>query len=107
MANQSMGMRIRECRIRKGLTQEKLAESLCCKKSLISQYENNKVDIKGSVIVELASLLGTTAGYLLNGELGCNLDENEKEMLSLMRMINNPSIAKVALEQVKLLMNIS
>lgn len=107
MANQSMGMRIRECRIRKGLTQEKLAESLCCKKSLISQYENNKVDIKGSVIVELASLLGTTAGYLLNGELGCNLDENEKEMLSLMRMINNPTIAKVALEQVKLLMNIS
>lgn len=107
MANQSMGMRIRECRIRKGLTQEKLAESLCCKKSLISQYENNKVDIKGSVIVELALLLGTTAGYLLNGELGCNLDENEKEMLSLMRMINNPTIAKVALEQVKLLMNIS
>ena len=107
MANQSMGMRIRECRIRKGLTQEKLAESLCCKKSLISQYENNKVDIKASVIVELASLLGTTAGYLLNGELGCNLDENEKEMLSLMRMINNPTIAKVALEQVKLLMNIS
>ena len=107
MANQSMGMRIRECRIRKGLTQEKLAESLCCKKSLISQYENNKVDIKGSVIVELASLLGTTAGYLLNGELGCNLDENEKEMLLLMRMINNPTIAKVALEQVKLLMNIS
>lgn len=107
MANQSMGMRIRECRIRKGLTQEKLAESLCCKKSLISQYENNKVDIKGSVIVELASLLGTTAGYLLNGEFGCNLDENEKEMLSLMRMINNPTIAKVALEQVKLLMNIS
>ena len=107
MANQSIGMRIRECRIRKGLTQEKLAESLCCKKSLISQYENNKVDIKGSVIVELASLLGTTAGYLLNGELGCNLDENEKEMLSLMRMINNPTIAKVALEQVKLLMNIS
>ena len=96
MANQSMGMRIRECRIRKGLTQEKLAESLCCKKSLISQYENNKVDIKASVIVELASLLGTTAGYLLNGELACNLDENEKEMLSLMGMIKNPTIAQIS-----------
>jgi len=107
MANQSMGMRIRECRIRKGLTQEQLAELLCCKKSLISQYENNKVDIKGSVIVELASLLGTTAGYLLKGELGCNLDENEMEMLSLMRMIKNPTIAVVALEQVRLLINIS
>lgn len=39
---QSIGMRIRECRISKGLTQEKIAETICCKRSLISQYENTK-----------------------------------------------------------------
>lgn len=107
MDEKSMGMRIRECRISKGLTQEKMAESLCCKKSLISQYENNKVDIKGSVIVELASLLGTTTGYLLNGELGCDLNENEKEMILLMKMIKSPTIKKVALEQIRILVNLS
>ena len=99
----TMGMRIRECRVKMGMTQEELAEQICCKKSLISQYENDKVDIKGSVIVELAEYLGTTTGYLLNGEMGCDLDEGEKEMLELMSMLKNSAIKKVALEQVRVL----
>lgn len=103
----TIGMRIRECRVKMGMTQEELAEQICCKKSLISQYENDKVDIKGSVIVELASLLGTSAGYLLNGELGCTLDENEKEIILLMKMAKSPTIKKVALEQMKILVNLS
>ena len=103
----TMGMRIRECRIKMGMTQEELAEQICCKKSLISQYENDKVDIKGSVIVELAELLGTTTGYLLKGEMRCDLDENEMEMLKLMKLLNNPILKKIALEQVKILSNIS
>lgn len=103
----TMGMRIRECRVRMGMTQEELAELICCKKSLISQYENDKVDIKGSVIVELVEYLGTTTGYLLNGEIGCDLDENEMEMLKLMKLLNNPALKKIALEQVKILSNIS
>lgn len=99
----TMGMRIRECRVKMRMTQEELAEQICCKKSLISQYENDKVDIKGSVIVELAELLGTTTGYLLNGEIGCDLDEEEKEMLELLAMLKNLEMKKVALEQVRVL----
>lgn len=99
----TMGMRIRECRVKMGMTQGELAEQICCKKSLISQYENDKVDIKGSVIVELAEVLETTTGYLLNGEIGCDLGEDEKEMLEFMLMIKNPVLKKVALEQVKIL----
>ena len=34
-------------------------------KSTISAYENDKVDIKGSVIVELSEYLDTTPNYLL------------------------------------------
>ena len=75
----TMGARIRECRKKMGMTQEELGEKLCCKKSLISQYENNKVDIKGSVIVELAGVLDSTAGYLLNGEYGYELNSNDRE----------------------------
>lgn len=103
----TIGMRIRECRVKKGMTQEELAEQICCKKSLISQYENDKVDIKGSVIVELAEFLGTTTGYLLNDEIGCDLDEEEMEMIKLMKLLNKPVLKKIALEQVKLLSIIS
>ena len=101
----TIGMRIRECRVKKGITQEELAEQICCKKSLISQYENDKVDIKGSVIVELAKILRTTTGYLLIGEIGCDLNEFEKEMLELMTMLKNLELKKVALDQVKVLFN--
>ncbi|MDD6629057.1 MAG: helix-turn-helix transcriptional regulator [Lachnospiraceae bacterium] len=103
----TIGMRIRECRLALGMTQEELAEQICCKKSLISQYENDKVDIKGSVIVELAEFLGTTTGYLLNDEIGCDLDEEEMEMIKLMKLLNKPVLKKIALEQVKLLSIIS
>ena len=101
----TIGKRIKECRLALGMTQEEMAEKLCCNKSLISQYENDKVDIKGSVIVELAELLGTTTGYLLSGEKGNNLDEDEKELLKLFSLIGNPSVKKVALEQVRILSN--
>lgn len=99
----TMGARIRECRKAVGVTQEELAERLCCKKSLISQYENNKVDIKGSVIVELAEVLGSTAGYLLNGEKGCMLKPEKEEMLKLLEKIANLKLRKVALDQVEVL----
>ena len=67
--NSTMGGRIKEQRIKAGMTQEQLAEMMCTTKAAISQYENNKVDIKGSVIVEIAGILDTTAGYLLNNEV--------------------------------------
>ena len=51
--NTTIGGRIKQCRLRSGMTQEELAERLHSTKPLISQYENNKVDIKGSIILEL------------------------------------------------------
>ena len=44
--NSTMGGRIKEQRMKVGMTQEHLAELLCTTKAAISQYENNKVDIK-------------------------------------------------------------
>ena len=102
----TMGMRIRESRVKMGMTQEELAEQICCKKSLISQYENDKVDIKGSVIVELAEYLGTTTGYLLNGEVGDVFGEEEKEMLEFMAMLKNSELKKVAVQQIQILTQI-
>ena len=44
----TIGMRIRECRVKMGMTQDELAEALLTKKSTISAYENDKIDIKVS-----------------------------------------------------------
>ena len=53
----TLGERIREQRILMQMTQEELAEELCVKKSTISMYENDKVDIKGSILIEPSGIL--------------------------------------------------
>lgn len=42
----TIGKRIRECRIKLGMTQEELAERLYIKKATVSAYENDKFDMK-------------------------------------------------------------
>lgn len=64
LAEETMGQRIKAQRIRLGITQEQLAETMCVPKSTISAYENDKVDIKSSVIGELCKVLMTTPNYL-------------------------------------------
>ena len=59
LAEETMGQRIKAQRIRIGLTQEQLAEAMCVPKSTISAYENDKVDIKSSVVIELSKHLFT------------------------------------------------
>ena len=68
LAENTLGQRIKAQRIKMGYTQEQLAEEMCVHKSTISAYENDKVDIKSSVIVELSNKLGTTPNYLLGFE---------------------------------------
>lgn len=58
------------------MTQEELAEALHIKKSTVSMYENDKVDIKGSILIELSKVLNTSPNYLLG------LEEN-KDLPSL------------------------
>ena len=69
LAEETLGQRIKAQRIRVGYTQEQLAEIMCVPKSTISAYENDKVDIKGSVIAELSRHLATKPDYLLGFEI--------------------------------------
>ena len=103
--NSTMGGRIKEQRMKMGMTQEELAEKMFTTKMTISHYENDQTDIKGSVIVEIAGILGTTAGYLLNSEIiVSDVDEQIKEMTEVFRGLGNDEIREVAMEQVKLLL---
>ena len=68
LAEETLGQRSKAQRIRVGYTQEQLAEIMCVPKSTISAYENDKVDIKSSVIAELSRHLATKPDYLLGFE---------------------------------------
>jgi len=62
------------------------------------------VDIKGSMIVEIAGILDTTTGYLMNMEVGAeDMDEQMKEMMELFQGLGSEQLKKVALEQLKVL----
>lgn len=65
----SVGGRIREQRRKLGWSLDNLAFELNTSKALISQYENGITKVPGKRINQIAGLLGTSAGYLLNGEI--------------------------------------
>ena len=69
----TVGMRIRECRIKMGITQE-----------------------------ELAPILGTSVSYLAGGE-ACGLSPEVLQVAMLLEGMENKELRRVALEQVKIL----
>lgn len=99
---ESIGLRIRKRRKELGITQEALAEQMLISKSTISAYENDKVDIKGSVIREIANILYTTPNYLL----GYNeYDENTLEIIDMFSKIKDEKIKDLLYIQIKAIVN--
>ena len=98
----TIGTRIRECRVKKGITQEELAETIYTKKCTISAYETGKIDIKVSILRDIAKILNTTAGYLMDGdEMG--FDADVMQLAMMLQEMKNEDVKKVAIEQVKVL----
>ncbi len=64
---QSMGKKIKDLRLQKGLTQDELAKKMgYTSRSTINKIEKGLVDISQSKIIEFANILNTTPLYLLN-----------------------------------------
>ena len=104
MMGKTLGQRMKECRVKKGMTQEVLAEILYTKKSTISEYENDKIDLKYSVLKEIAKALDTTVSYLAGEQ-----DEDMEEVLQMaivLKQIKNRDLRKAAIEQVRVLARI-
>ena len=97
----TLGKRIKECRLRKGMTQEDLAEVLFTKKSTISEYENDKIDLKFSVLKEIAKALDTSISYL-SGEQDEDIDD-VMQMTIALQQIKSKELRKAAIAQVKIL----
>lgn len=92
----TMGTRIREMRKASGMSQEQLAELLCTKKATISAYENDRIDIKSSIVLEIAKALGCTGSYLLEGKQEGDVDARIIEILGELK---SDQVKEIALRQ--------
>ena len=98
----TLGKRIKECRLKKGMTQEALADVLYAKKSTITEYENDKIDLKYSVLKEIAKALDTSVSYL-SGEQDEDIYDEVMQMTIALQQIKSKEFRKVAIAQVKIL----
>ena len=101
---ETLGQSIRAQRIRMGMTQEELAEKILIPKPTISSYENDRVDIKSSVIAELAEALGTDPNYLILGEKASEVDNwFMNEAADLLSKITDQTVQEMLLKQIRAL----
>ncbi len=79
-----IGKRIKEAREEKGLTQEKLAESLDVSNAYISKIERGKTTINLERLAEICVVLEESTEYLLNGANSLSQDYMRNEILELL-----------------------
>ena len=60
-----LGLKIKELRQRKNLTQDTLAEMVSCNTSHISNIENNHTKVSLNVLLAISNALDTSIDYLL------------------------------------------
>lgn len=65
-----LGLRIKEARQNKGLTQDNLAEMVSCNTSHISNIENNHTKVSLNVLLAIANALNTSIDFLLSDQYG-------------------------------------
>ena len=92
-----MGERIRSARLACGMTQEELGKKIGVQKAAIYKYENGLVvNLKRSVIAELAKALNTTPAYLMGWEDDSNNLYNIPGIEPLPKMKQVPLLGDIA-----------
>ena len=84
-----------------GMTQEELADQLYIKKATVSAYENDRFDMKVSVLKDIAKVLKTTVAYLVDGET----EGISPEVMQIAMMLQGmpEELRRVTMEQVRVL----
>ena len=95
----TLGGMIRELRQKRGLTQEELGEKLLIKKSTISCYENDVIDIKCSVLKEIAEALQVFPAYFLMGD---DFDPKVREAMLTLNSIKDERLLQAALDHIRI-----
>ena len=88
-----LGQKIREARIKKGLTQEELGKIVGLQKSAIAKYENGRVvNIKRSTLQKLAKALDLRGSDLI-------IESNPKEAATLHARVLTDTELMLSIEQ--------
>jgi len=96
----TLGGRIKYRRTVAGMTQENLAELMYVKHGLISQYENNVVQPSVDKLQEIARILETSVGYLVDG-VESYITEEQKQILAALESIENEVIKNSLIAHIK------
>lgn len=80
-----MGERLKRARIKKGYTQEKLAEIMNVSIAYISRIETGKTHINLKRLNELCTLLDTTESYILDGASHQSTSYLNNELTSILK----------------------
>lgn len=98
----TMGGRIQALRLQKGWSQEELSFKIGVnKKSVISEYENDKRAVTLPILPVLAKELGTTIDYLVSGASE-EEDPDVELALQLLKKLKTAKGRKAAIEHIKL-----
>lgn len=81
----ALGVRIKEVRLNRGLTQDNLAEMVGCNTSHISNIENSYTKLSLNVLLAIANSLDTSVDYLLCNQVNDTSSALNKEILRVLQ----------------------
>lgn len=90
-----LGMKIKEMRTGKGLTQDVLAEMVSCNTSHISNIENNHTKVSLNVLLAIANTLNTSIDYLLSDQYENSSLALDNEILRTVKNCDNDKEEKI------------
>ncbi len=92
---EKLGLKIKEIRINRGITQEKLAELVGCNTSHISNIENNHTKVSLNVLLSIANALNTSIDYLLSSQYQNSSFALDNEILRAIKNCDNIKKEKI------------
>ncbi|MCI8507049.1 MAG: helix-turn-helix transcriptional regulator [Lachnospiraceae bacterium] len=95
MDYEKLGLKIKEIRINRGITQEKLAELVGCNTSHISNIENNHTKVSLNVLLSIANALNTSIDYLLSSQYQNSSFALDNEILRAIKNCDNIKKEKI------------
>lgn len=90
-----LGIKIKEIRQSKGLTQDTLAEMVSCNTSHISNIENNHTKVSLNVLLAIANALNTSIDYLLSNQYENTAMALDNEILRAIKDCDNEKKEKI------------
>jgi len=91
----TLGLKIKEIRINRGLTQDNLAEMVSCNTSHISNIENNHTKVSLNVLLSIANALNTSIDYLLSEQYENSSLALDNEILRVLKDCDNEKKQKI------------